>query len=50
MIIIEQKVEEIKDFDDKLEIAEGKDSVTLIDAADNRITLNDVYYIPGNQD
>ena len=49
-LFIEQKVGEIKGFGGKLEIAEGKGSVTLTDAAGNRITLNDVYYIPSNQD
>ena len=49
-LFIEQKVEEIKDFDDKLEIVEDKDSITLIDAINNKIILNDVYYVSDNQD
>ena len=33
-----------------MKIAQGKDSVILIDAAGNKIILNDVCYVPGSQD
>jgi transposase InsO family protein len=47
---IEQKIGQVKGFGGKLETAEGKGSVTLTDVAGNRVTLNDVYYVPDSQD
>ena len=49
-LFIEQKVEEIKDFDNKLEIIQDKDLIILINIIDNRIIFNDIYYILDNQD
>ena len=49
-LFIEQDIDQIKEFDGKLEIAQDKDSITLTDSVDNRIILNDIYYILDNQD
>ena len=47
---VEDNIGQVKGFGGKLETALGKGPVTLSDSAGNRITLNDVYYVPGSQD
>jgi hypothetical protein len=47
---IEENIGEVRGYGGKLETAYGKGSVTLTDAAGNRITLNDVCYVPSGQD
>ena len=42
--------DQVKGFGGKLETAQGKGSVMLIDSIDNRVILNDVCYASGSQD
>src|SRR5271155_2315978 len=49
-LFVEQKIGEVKGFGGKLETAHGKGSITLTDSVGRRITLDDVYYVPGSQD
>ena len=47
---VEENIGEVKGFGGKLEMAQGKGSVTLSDAAGNRVTLLNVCYVPSSQD
>lgn len=47
---VEQQIGGVKGFGEKVETAYSKRSLTLTDASGNRITLNDVCYVPSSQD
>lgn len=47
---VEQYIGDVKGFGGKLEIASGRRSFTLMDPRGNRITLNNVCYVPSSQD